>query len=45
MTIEEKAAYLASHGVTVYHLWDWMDIYSLDSMEATIAHYWEYHYA
>lgn len=44
MTLEEKGLFLASMGVTVYHLWDWMDAHNLSDMDATVEHYYDHHY-
>lgn len=44
MKLTEKSLFLASMGVTVYHLWDWMDANSLPDMETTIEHYYDHHY-
>lgn len=44
MTLNEKSLFLASMGVTVFHLWDWMDAHNLSDMNATIEHYYAAHY-
>lgn len=44
MTTQEKSLFLASMGVTVYHLWDWMDANNLSSMDETVEHYYAANY-
>ncbi len=44
MNTTDKSLFLASMGVTVFQLWDWMDENGLPDMEATIVHYFDHHY-
>ena len=44
MTLHEKSLFLASMGVTAYHLWDWMDTHGLPTMDAAVEHYYDHHY-
>jgi len=44
MNLKEKSLFLASMGVTIFHLWDWMDMYNLSDMNTAIEHYYDAHY-
>lgn len=44
MTLQEKSLFLSNMGVTVYHLWDWMDSYGLPDMNTAVEHYYDAHY-
>lgn len=44
MTLEEKSLFLAHHGVTTEHLYSWMDIYNLESVNDAILHYFSHHF-
>lgn len=44
MNTTDKSLFLASMGVTVFQLWDWMDANNLSDMDATVEHYYDTHY-
>lgn len=44
MTVQEKSLFIASMGVSIYTLWDWLDDHKLNSLEEAVVHYYDHHY-
>ena len=42
--VTEKAAFLFTHGVHMYQLWDEMDTYNLVTVEDAVNHYFSRHW-